>query len=102
MIRLSSFRNQVSDSLRADSKKHGIAYFANLAGMTKGEWIANTELLPPKTLEDLETSLEGEDKQLFLQLMNKMLQWAPEDRKTAKELMKDPWIIKHASTCLST
>ncbi|KAH6627486.1 kinase-like domain-containing protein [Chaetomium tenue] len=65
-----------------------------------GEWTADTELLPPKTLEHLETSLEGAEKQLFLQLMNKMLQWAPEDRKTAKELAKDPWIIKNGLGCV--
>ncbi|EAQ88814.1 hypothetical protein CHGG_05433 [Chaetomium globosum CBS 148.51] len=66
----------------------------------KGQWIADTEPLPPKTLEYLETSLEGADKQLLLQLMRKMLQWALEDRKTAKELAKDPWIIKHGLDCV--
>jgi serine/threonine protein kinase len=68
--------------------------------MIKGEWKAGIEPLPPVSLEKLETSLEGADKQLFLQLMGKMLQWAPEDRKTAKELMKDPWIKKHGLGCV--
>jgi hypothetical protein len=47
------------------------------------------------SLEKLETNLEGADKELFLQLMGKMLQWAPEDRKTPRELISDPWITKH-------
>jgi hypothetical protein len=38
------------------------------------------------------TSLDGEDKLLFLEFASKMLQWLPEDRKTAKELLQDPWL----------
>ena len=39
--------------------------------------------------------LEGEDKDLFLRLMQKMLQWEPEKRSTAAELAQDEWIHKH-------
>lgn len=46
------------------------------------------------SLEKLETNLEGADKELFLQLMVKMLQWVPEDRKTPRELINDPWVTK--------
>ncbi len=44
-------------------------------------------------LEDTVWSVEGEDKRLFLEFARKMLQWLPEDRKTAKELSKDPWLF---------
>ena len=37
-------------------------------------------------------SLEGEDKRRFLDFVRKMLQWLPEDRKTAKKLLEDPWL----------
>ncbi|KAK3296394.1 kinase-like domain-containing protein [Chaetomium fimeti] len=59
------------------------------------EWKAGIEPLPPVSLEKLEMTLEGADKQLFLQLMKKLLQWAPEDRMAPRELIKDPWVVKH-------
>ncbi|KAK2629686.1 hypothetical protein QTJ16_000506 [Diplocarpon rosae] len=37
-------------------------------------------------------SLQEEEKHLFLEFIKKMLQWLPEDRKTAKELLEDPWL----------
>jgi serine/threonine protein kinase len=49
------------------------------------------DLIPTDVrLEDTILSLEGEDKLLFLDFVRKMLQWLPEDRATAKELMEDP------------
>jgi serine/threonine protein kinase len=44
------------------------------------------------TLSDSVTSLEGEDKQLFLDFISHMLQWLPEKRSTAKELLAHPWL----------
>lgn len=53
----------------------------------------NPELIPTGcTLEDSVKSLEGEDKRLFLEFAKKMLCWLPEERKTAKELLQDPWL----------
>lgn len=43
-------------------------------------------------LEQRETSLEGEDKEKFLRLVQKMLQWEPEKRSSAKKLEKDEWL----------
>ncbi|KAL4879899.1 kinase-like domain-containing protein [Aspergillus karnatakaensis] len=40
-------------------------------------------------LEESETSLEGEEKEMFLRLMRKMLQWEPGKRSSAKELEQD-------------
>jgi serine/threonine protein kinase len=40
----------------------------------------------------METNLEGEDKERFLQFMRKMLQWEPAQRSTTKELLQDPWL----------
>jgi hypothetical protein len=51
------------------------------------------DLIPTDVrLEDSVFSLEGEDERLFLDFIKKMLQWLPEDRKTAKELFEDPWL----------
>ncbi|KAG6835288.1 hypothetical protein H0H93_003092 [Arthromyces matolae] len=56
---------------------------------------------PPKYwgLEDREAILSNlddeEDKDLFLQMMRKMLEWDPEKRHTAKQLLEDEWLKKH-------
>ena len=46
----------------------------------------------PKSLESLEENLEGKNKKLFTDFMMSMLQWVPEQRKTAKDLLRDPWL----------
>lgn len=51
-------------------------------------------LLPPSSLEDVEENLNGQDKELFLNFVKSMLQWEPEKRKTARELLDDPWLTK--------
>jgi len=44
------------------------------------------------SLADTVTTLDGEDKRLFLEFVGKMLQWLPENRSTAKELLVHPWL----------
>jgi hypothetical protein len=44
-------------------------------------------------LERSEKFLEEKNKEMFLLFMRGMLQWRPEDRKTAKELLDDPWLM---------
>ncbi|KAL2261956.1 hypothetical protein VTK26DRAFT_2913 [Humicola hyalothermophila] len=58
----------------------------------EGNFYAGIPLPQPRSLGELETNLQGEDKERFLQLMRRMLQWAPEDRSTAKELLRDAWL----------
>lgn len=48
--------------------------------------------IPALSLESSEENLEGRRKELFLQFMRKMLQWAPEDRQSAAELLHEPWL----------
>ncbi|TQW00462.1 protein kinase [Cordyceps javanica] len=36
--------------------------------------------------------ISGEEKQKFLEFATKMIQWRPEERHTAKELLRDPWL----------
>ncbi|KAG6215641.1 hypothetical protein E4U34_005568 [Claviceps purpurea] len=55
-------------------------------------WISIPESRP---LEQRESVLEGEDRDCFLRFMKKMLQWEPEKRSSAKELLEDEWILKH-------
>jgi serine/threonine-protein kinase SRPK3 len=48
--------------------------------------------MSPTSLELLEENLEGRNKELFLSFMRSMLQWVPEKRKSASELLEDPWL----------
>ncbi|PLB49327.1 kinase-like protein [Aspergillus steynii IBT 23096] len=49
-------------------------------------------------LEERETTLQGEEeREAFLRLMRKMLQWEPGKRGSAKELAEDEWILRDRS-----
>ncbi|KAI9677025.1 MAG: hypothetical protein M1817_006864 [Caeruleum heppii] len=56
-----------------------------------GRWKGEPEL-PQLSLEDAEEKLEGPKKTAFLNFMRSMLTWLPRERKTAKELLEDPWL----------
>ncbi|KAK2756125.1 hypothetical protein FQN54_005533 [Arachnomyces sp. PD_36] len=57
----------------------------------QGNW-RNAIPIPSISLEKLELNLSGSNKDLFLQFVRKMLQWTPEARQSAKELLDDPWL----------
>ncbi|MCJ1410734.1 hypothetical protein MMC19_004820 [Ptychographa xylographoides] len=62
----------------------------------EGRWLGRGGVTVPSiTLEDSEENLEGEDKALFLEFVRSMLQWAPEERKMAKQLLEHPWLTKN-------
>ena len=67
--------------------------FAKIADFRLGKWrrAAGIEV-PSISFEGCEENLEGRNKELFLQFVRSMLQWVPEDRKTARELLDDPWL----------
>ncbi|KAJ5121691.1 uncharacterized protein N7515_009652, partial [Penicillium bovifimosum] len=56
-----------------------------------GQWKAS-EVIPRISLEDSEEYLEGLNKQMFTQFVRKMLQWDPDERQSARELLTDPWL----------
>ncbi|CAI7617682.1 unnamed protein product [Penicillium glandicola] len=57
-----------------------------------GNWNNQIEIPWGMSLESSEERLSGRNKEMFLKFMRGMLQWKPEDRKTAKQLLKDPWL----------
>ncbi|KAK3326181.1 putative serine/threonine protein kinase [Apodospora peruviana] len=52
----------------------------------------NSEITDYRSLEEGAKVLQGGEKNMFLAFIRKMLQWRPEDRPTARELMNDPWL----------
>lgn len=48
--------------------------------------------IPEYALEDAEVYLEGESKEHFMAFMRKMLQWEPERRFSALDLLQDQWL----------
>ncbi|CAG7921785.1 unnamed protein product [Penicillium olsonii] len=57
-----------------------------------GKWKVDDVEIHQRTLEDSECYLEGKEKAKFLKFIRSMLQWRPEDRKTALALLEDPWL----------
>jgi hypothetical protein len=62
------------------------------SGLKLGEWKADVDVPSDVSLENSVTRFEGEKKEKFLTFVRGMLQWRPEDRKTAAQLLKDPWL----------
>jgi serine/threonine-protein kinase SRPK3 len=60
--------------------------------VTLGKWIADMPIPQGMSLEDSEKRLDGKDEESFLDLRRGMLQWRPEDKKTAKQLLEHPWL----------
>lgn len=61
-----------------------------------GNWTAQTSI-PDQSLETLEKRLNGQDKELLLNLMRKILQWLPEERISAQDLTGDPFLLQFAA-----
>ncbi|CAI4213688.1 unnamed protein product [Parascedosporium putredinis] len=57
-----------------------------------GRWIADVPIPQGNSLENVERVLSGRNKAMFLDFVRGMLAWRPEDRKTARELLEDPWL----------
>jgi serine/threonine-protein kinase SRPK3 len=56
-----------------------------------GGWIADIPV-PENSVERSGENLKGKLKEDFVPFMKIMLQWNPEDRKTAAQLVDDPWL----------
>jgi len=50
-----------------------------------------------KSIWDLEENLTGEEQEQFFNFMKAMLRWLPEERLSAKELLKHPWLVTERS-----
>ncbi|KAJ5356372.1 CMGC protein kinase [Penicillium concentricum] len=61
-----------------------------------GYWKSDIEISKGVSLHNSEEFLSGRNKEMFLEFLKGMLQWKPEDRKTAKELLQDPWLNGHS------
>lgn len=57
-----------------------------------GTWNATAAIPENYSLETLENRLSGENKTSFLAFMRKILQWCPERRCTAEQLLDDAWL----------
>ncbi|RMZ70994.1 CMGC SRPK kinase [Pyrenophora seminiperda CCB06] len=60
----------------------------------QGQWTGGSKsvTIPKISLEERITVLEGKEKELFLDFIRSMLRWRPEDRMSATELLKHPWM----------
>ncbi|KAJ5585433.1 uncharacterized protein N7459_005233 [Penicillium hispanicum] len=52
-----------------------------------------TEISPSNfNFENSIGNIHNEDKRMFIEFVQRMIKWRPEDRSTAKELLQDPWL----------
>ncbi|KAJ8126260.1 hypothetical protein O1611_g7378 [Lasiodiplodia mahajangana] len=58
----------------------------------RGEFCGGISLPTPISLEQIESNLQGQDKENFLRMMRMMLQWEPSLRSSAKELADSEWL----------
>ncbi|KAJ5362341.1 hypothetical protein N7541_003185 [Penicillium brevicompactum] len=59
-----------------------------------GAWIAQVHAAVPSTsLESLEQRLSGTEQESFLRFLRSMLKWVPEERRSARQLLGDPWLL---------
>ena len=59
--------------------------------ISAGNFVPDTPILNT-SLEKEEENLQGEEQRIFLAFLKKMIQWLPENRKSPKELIEDPWL----------
>ncbi|KAF7863172.1 hypothetical protein EAF04_007255 [Stromatinia cepivora] len=57
-----------------------------------GKWRGSVPLPDEKTLESLSKTLGGTDKDLFLNFIQCLLCWLPEERLTAGQAYHHPWL----------
>lgn len=78
------------------SKEHTLFFLDDLRlkSLISGQWKnAGGVAIPSLSLESsITTAFDGERKRLFLEFIKSMLQWLPEKRRTASELLQDPWL----------
>ncbi|POR37771.1 Serine/threonine protein kinase, putative [Tolypocladium paradoxum] len=92
---------------REDSRFAHMARIVNLLGPPPGDLLERSDVVDeyfdqngklkegtemPTSLEQEEEVLSGQEKVDFLSFLRKMLQWRPEDRMSARQLMNDPWL----------
>lgn len=79
--------------MRAVSYLSSMRKHPQLLRLLAGNWVADEhEKITDISLEQLERRLTGDNVAAFLRLMRSMLRWLPEERKTARELLDDPWL----------
>ncbi|KAI9681153.1 MAG: hypothetical protein M1817_002435 [Caeruleum heppii] len=59
---------------------------------SEGKYLYEDLIPGDLNLADSISSLEENEKSPFIDFVTKMLQWLPEKRSTAKELLEDPWL----------
>lgn len=58
-----------------------------------GNWKGSIPI-PEQSLEMREIQLSGEDKELFVSFLRRILRWLPEERPTAEELAYDEFLMQ--------
>ncbi|KAH7317822.1 kinase-like domain-containing protein [Rhexocercosporidium sp. MPI-PUGE-AT-0058] len=77
---------------KGQSCRNAFQYFGGPFFDDNGEFIRKNLIPQHLRIADTVTLFQGEEKQQFLEFVSKMLQWQPENRSTAKDLLEDPFL----------
>lgn len=68
--------------------RHIVAKIRTFTGILKPDY----KVEESTSLEAEVKTLQGQEKAAFLALLRRMLQWRPENRASAHDLIRDPWL----------
>ena len=67
--------------------------YCNWANLFLGQWCAQEHVeITSTTFSVIERRLETYEQDKFLTFIKSMLRWLPEERKSARQLLEDPWL----------
>lgn len=69
------------------------SFYQALADSLKGEFEGPTVTAVNFNFDNAICRIHGEEKKMFIQFVQRMLKWLPEERSTATELLQDPWLF---------
>ncbi|KAF1820044.1 kinase-like protein [Dissoconium aciculare CBS 342.82] len=83
---------QITALLGARPKDFGAGQRTSMFYNTNGDLRKKSLINEQFNFESAIRSVGGEEKEMFIKFVKRMIRWRPNERSTAKELLDDPWL----------